>query len=975
MTDLRAAETVLAEYFDIKTGSVAGTPVCGRINLGANRDAHHRRIPESYRWEITSDPSGLFALENQRDSVSRLFGVLKVADGQRVMSTPGSYPLVVALREGSTVLAQTNLTIQVVGQTVQSKAQAYLDQLTQGGNRFYGRRRYKEAQVADLIDDVEKNRGGFSDLGFYTKDLLGYLKTDGKLGEEWEEASDRIGGMGYAYRTSKTYGPGGDPLLRQRLKHTLYLAIAGYASRVPVAGEDVIINGKPISAHYGDGFNLLSGKTAILEHNFVSHPWRAYDALSGPAIWLMPDLMADVRRDDPLARQVHEQLVRIFQLTFSNPAAYQNSNDDEARWGDLTDPHHTEGAYSDANLGHRLRSWMTLLGIWDDYNRPITYIPNWYPGFYVGKNGEDFQFMPGWTPHGVLADLGFWITHFHRPAHYFVQSGFQPDGTVTHHLPGSSDIAMAAYGYGWLTEVIDGYALLRDTPVDLGSRGHQFIADRYLYAYDKMVYHGAMDFSVCGRGYFGDMRKFVDRMPVDIDHLLAAKQSATVITNEAALRSWRDSLVNHTHEQSGNHPFWVGQFMVHRRGGNGEKPHYYSVKMENDRTNGAEDFETIRKAYHSGSGLLQVKVRGDEYEDTRASWDWHALPGVTEEWRTDRLPPKTAIAYGGSPFAGMASDGRYGFAAMEYRAQPGQYASVRADKAFFFTETEAVALGCNIARVNPGQGREVITTIDQTLWVDDVTYSVDGAAPVRIKRGESVDLTLTPVKPSWIHQGQVGYVFLPHDGPSLRIRGGKAVNITDPKSAGGETVIHFALGHGNRPSQNAPARYVYFVAANKTAAEMPAYMEDVLTRVVIVANGDGVQGVVDRKLRLVQLAFYRAGRISPPDGPDVSVDRPALLQLRPHDGRWSICATDPLHDQNAKELNVKLGLPLTPGVYPYQLGGIYPRPGEAVAIRSDGSGVTVNVQLPDMSNDADYNYQAPLYAGIPIGVLIPAAVK
>ena len=970
-----AAETLLANYFDIKAGSAAGTEVCGRINLMANKDAHHRRIPESYRLEITSDPSGLFLIENQRDLESRLFGALKVAERKQLPSTPDSHALAVALRDGSTTLAQAKITIQVVNETAQAKVQTYLDQLAQDVGRFYGRRRYRDPQVAALIAEVEKYGGGFADLGFYTKDLLSYAKTDGKLGEEWEEASNRIGGLGHAYRTSKTYGPGGKTSDHQRLKYALYLAIVGYASRVPVAGEDVVINGKPISPHYGDGFNLLTGKVDILQYNFISHPWRAYDALAGPAIWVMPELMADVRAHDPLAKRVHEQLVRVFQLTFSNPANYQSNNNDEARWGDLTDPHHTEGAYSDANLGHRLRSWMTLLGIWHDYNRPITYIPNWYPGFYTGKNGEDFQFMPGWTPRGVLPDLAFWVTHFHRPAHTFVQSGFQPDGTVTHHLPGSSDIAMAAYGYGWLTEVIDGYNLLRDTPVDLGSRGYQFIADRYLYTYDKMIYHGAMDFTVCGRGYFGSMQRFVEGMPVDIDHLLAAKQPTTVISNEAALKAWRDSLRKNTHEISGNYPFWVGQFLVHRRGGNGEKPAYYSVKMENDRTNGPEDFEKIRKAYHAGSGLLQVKVRGDEYEQTRASWDWHALPGLTEEWRDDSLPSKAAIAYGGSPFAGMASDGRYGFAAMEYRALPKQYASAQADKAFFFTETEAVALGCNIARLNPGQGREIVTTIDQTLWVGDVTYSIDGADPVRIKRGESVDLSLRPTKPSWIHQGQVGYVLVPQGSQPLRIRGGKAVNVTDPKSASGEAVIHFALGHGNSPSKSNPAHYVYIVAANKAAAEMPAYTADVLQRIAIVANGHGVQGIAEQKLGLIQLAFYKAGSIATPAGLRISVDRPALLQLRPVGGQWSFCATDPLHDRKAQELNLQLNLPLGPGVYPYQLGGIYPRPGEAITVKSAENGAAVNVQLPDMTNDADYNYQAPLYAGMPICVRLPSVAK
>lgn len=971
LNQARAAETVLADYFDIQTQSGPGSEVCGRINLLANKDAHHQRIPASYQFELVADPSSLFVLDNQRDSESRLFGALKVAPGRSLPAAPTNYTLAVVLRNEGVMLAKTTITVHLVAQTTQAKVTADLDLLARDQARFYGRRRYPDTQVASLIEEIEKTKGGFDDLGFYGKDVLSYQHSGGKLGLEWEEASNRIGGLGYAYRTSKTYGPGGDAGARQRLKRALYLAMVGYARRVPIAGENLVINGKPISRHYGDGFNMLGGKLDIVAYNYISHPWRFYDALSGPAIWLMPDLMADIQQGDAQAKQVHEQMIRIFQLAFSNPPNYQETADEGARWGNLNDPHHSEGAYSDANLGHRLRTWMCLLGIWADYNRPITYIPNWYAGFYAAQGHADFQFMPGWTPHGVLQDLGFWVTHFHRPAHQFVQSGFQPDGTVSHHLPGSSDIAMHAYGYGWLTEVLDGYELLKESSVDLGSAGYQFIADRLLYTYDKMIYNGAMDFTVCGRSYSGSMKKFVTNISGDVTQLLNVKQPNTVITNEAALKVWNDSLVNHKHQQSGNTPFWVGQFMVHRRGGKGEKPFYCSVKMENDRTNGAEEFEKVPKAYHAGSGILQVKVRGDEYEETRSNWDWHALPGLTEEWRTDPIGGKEQIAFGGSPFAGMASDGQVGFAAMEYRAHPKQYASARADKAFFFTETETVALGCTIARVNPGQGKQIITTLDQTLWVGDVTYSMDGAQPVQLKQGDSVDLRLHVSRASWLHQGQVGYVIIPQGRQPLLIRGGKAVQVTDPQEATGKAVIHFALGHGTDPVSSELTRYAYIIVPNKTAAEMPATMEDVLKRIAIVANNSSVQGITEQKLGLIQLAFHKADAITLPSGLQLSVDRPALFQLRPDGSAWSFCATDPLHDKDSKELTIKLNRPLLrTGIYPYQLGGIYPRPGESIRVEPDGQGVAVKVLLPDMTNDAEYNYQAPLYAGMPITMMV-----
>lgn len=123
------------------------------------------------------------------------------------------------------------------------------------------------------------------------------------------------------------------------------------------------------------------------------------------------------------------------------------------------------------------------------------------------------------------------------------------------------------------------------------------------------------------------------------------------------------------------------------------------------------------------------------------------------------------------------------------------------------------------------------------------------------------------------------------------------------------------------------------------------------------------------------MAFYQAGSIATPTGLRVSVDRPALLQLRPERGQWSFCATDPLHERRAQELNLRLNLPLGPGVYPYQLSGIYSRPGETIKVKSVEDGAAMNVQLPDIPNDADYNYQAPLYTGMPIWVRLPLVAK
>jgi hypothetical protein len=392
--------------------------------------------------------------------------------------------------------------------------------------------------------------------------------------------------------------------------------------------------------------------------------------------------------------------------------------------------------------------------------------------------------------------------------------------------------------------------------------------------------------------------------------------------------------------------------------------------MRNDRTSGAEDFDKIRKSWHAGSGILQVMVRGDEYDETRKNMDWHVLPGLTEEWRTDAIVSSKKFLRGGSAFSGMVSDGRYGCAAMEHRSLNGSYSVADADKGYFFTEREAVALGCNIRRANKGQGREIITTIDQALWVGDVTYAMDGKRPVLIPQGTDVDLTLNTKKFGWIHQGDVGYVIFPVEGQSLMIRGGARVNITDPKKAGSADVIHLALGHGTNPSKGKMDRYHYVLVPNVTADEMPAYVADMAQRVKVVANGDGVQGIYDSSLNMFQLVFYSAGSVSI-GKVNVKADRAMLVQLRKEGTRWAFCASDPLHDYAARELNVVLSAPLAAGNYDTMHPGINPMPGEPVTVSETANGVRVHVPLPDASDDEALNYQAAIYAGVPRSVWIP----
>lgn len=979
-----AGETLIAHYFDVKTGSAAGTEVVGKVNLLSNKDAHKAPVPADYTLAIASDPSNLFQIVNQRDAQSRLFGALQVKSGQTVPVAPADYPVTVALQQSGVTLATASFNVRALAQTQLEKMLAYTKAYCLTQDRLFGRARYAEAEITRLIVEVENNGGRFSGYEFYTRPVTDYLPGGPGTGQgkktlsmQWQEVATKIGGLGFAYqnidsRYPRTYGPNGTPAEHERLKNALYAALREYVNKVPIDPAEVVVNGSPIGSDYGDGIMRLWEKK-IVNYNETTHSWIWTDAVTGPAVWIQSDLLNDIARGDAAAKALHDSLARFVQIGYGLPIDNRDVNDPEARWGRLVDTHYAQGAFADANHFHRLRGWLALPAILADYNRPITYVPYWYDGYYSAYPG--FQLRPGWSPRGSLEDLRFWTTNILVPAHVYPQSGFHPDGMITHHFDDGVDgRAMWAYGYEWMVAPIDGNALFKRLGLDAGGGDFSLISNMYLHTYDKLIYRGEIDASLLGRSYLNDTKKFTGGMPATINQMIAAKPANTTIDREQELVAWAAALKAGTQQSSGNFPFWVGNYMVHRKGGQtGDAASYmFSVVMGNNAMGATDDFDDPPKVFHAASGLLFVRTAGTEYGfDARKRWDWHALPGLTEELRTDAIPGGAhADQIDGSAYAGTASDGVRGFAAMQYRPAAAQaYASARADKAWFFPGDEAIALGSGIARRAAGQGRAILTTLDQTRWVGDLTYSIDGGAQTTVTQGVALDQTLVVSSPSWFHQGRTGYFVFPTQAQQVRIRGGNAIVATGTDADPAVNLLHLAIDHGTNPQA---AKYHYEIVPNITAEQMPARLLALQERIKVVANDDTVQGIYDRGTKTLQLAFHAAGTATGIDGMTVTVDQPALIQLHDNGTSWDLSASDPIHELSAAALNITVSAPLKPGMYEHVLPGIVPRAGKPITVTRTSAGVShIRVPLPDANDGASLGYQEALYANVPIRVSIP----
>ena len=962
------------DYFDIVSGSGPSSEVIGRINLERNRNVAKSPVPGDYTFAVIEDDSGgMFDLRAERDSDGRLFGVFSVADGQTTQT--GSYSLRVELRQGSTVMARFTAPVTVARRT---QWDIYYDRavdFVESRGRLTGRRNYKDAEVATLIAELEANDGAFEGMRFYNALTPAEWQAIGAqaLGNDLQEAANRIGGLGRAYSESRTYGPPGRDTDRERLRNAIYLAVIAYVDHFPL---DDFANSEAIP--YGDR----------------THQWLYSDPISGAAVLIYRDLIADLQNGVQLASAAKGQLFRLLHwVNFDLPDGWRMPSD--IRYYLPQQLAESSGAWADGNRHHRMRSWATMPVIWYDYNRPLTELSWWY-GDYEPFASENTSILPEWEPSGSFTDLQTWLETNARYAKRYGQSGISPDGSISHHVGRRQDLAFGAYGFPWMTgTTFEAASLLAGTRWEVSNEPYDHAVDFLLFAYPRLIYKDAIDFQTIGRGHYQESAAVYGsgNLTDGIGALFDARGAGTTIARESELIALRAAMVNGMHEQSGNTAFWVNDYMVHRRGGAGEAPYFTSVKMQSARTRGAESFSN-NQGFHNGSGVLLVKVDGDEYNDSRHRWDWHALPGVTEELRTDRIPKQSdANEFNPNHFAGVASNGRYGLAAFRY-ASDNTYTSAAASKGYFFTEDYVLTLGNGVKRVrntDRSNAEPIVTTLDQAAWDTNITYRLNGAGRDSVvRKGTDTDESFSITGNSWFHQDRIGYVILPAGNANVMLRGGDGVVDSDPGDSGPD-VFHLAIDHGIKPNGDGVAsQYAYLLVPNVSAADMPAVMSRIEQFEIV--NSAAVQGhrYGDGGAALVQLAFHEASAFMFDDGMTVAVDKPALVQLQKTSGGWNVTVQDPMHHADevaiaaahefqhillpgANRITVEVSLPLRAGTYTYDTQGPDVRSveGQSVSVVNNGGTSTLTFDLLDSLNAASYDYREELYAGMPAVVDVP----
>lgn len=976
-------EKVFADYFDIQTNSKEGVEVIGRIHLERNKDVLTRPIPQSYCFEILEqDKPGLFRLDTRYDLSKRIMGVFSVANGKQTEAEKAVHRLVVALKDGERQLNKFKVTIRVTKEPLMDRLYRHYLPEVENNSRMYGRMTFSDEEVADKLVELKGNGWKFKGLekGYSGRpqDYKGKANTSesynntGTIEYDWEKIVNQIGGLGHAYANSQLYGPKGDPSKHNELREALYESILTFTNSVPVEGSELMIDGKAIGNCTGDGFALLQAHR-LAGMQISTHQWQIVDGLIGPAMHLLPELLEGIRKGDKRCEKVQNSLIRYLQVFFAEIKGRRAIDNPQGRWGELQDTINSAGAWADANLGHRIRTMLALPFIWADYNRPLTYVQYWYKDFYKGKPFKGFSYSTGWSPHGIMSDLSYWMTKYDVVAHKYIQSGFQPDGTVSHHIANATDAAMVAYGFGWLTDCNIGYDYLKNTRYSVPSKYYQFQADRLLNVYPRMFYKQRMDFLVAGRSFLDNLRDFATKTyPRAVNSMLKARSKNTQITGVEELKDVCRNIKENTFEYSGTNAYWVNEFLVHRRGEH-EAPFYASLKLKSERTVGAEDFgKKVRRSWHMGYGILPVKVKGDEYsEKVISNFDWHALPGLTEEWRTDPMPMKGG-SQGSLPglnkIAGVTADGITGMGIYHHLTKE-TYSTATAFKSYHFIEDKIIAMGTGIARVRPGQGEPIVTFVDQTALRSPLTLCV-GKEMKTVNPGESVNIVNDINQVVWLHHGGKGYVIFPLKKLQLIVKSGNEINVTDPAIAKGKPGFIIALSHGAVPGSTLDNAYRYIQLPNVSAEQMPRRVAELLKELRFNSIEGTAHSVYSAKDGIRQYAFFKPATIEAGEI-KVTSDDVAQFMLRETEDKWIMTASNPMPDGVKQTLTFHLSKPLPAGTYSYRTTGIYPLEGETVTVSAEGKGCKVTVNIPDIRDAAKYNYQSDLYAATPVIVTIP----
>ncbi len=449
------------------------------------------------------------------------------------------------------------------------------------------------------------------------------------------------------------------------------------------------------------------------------------------------------------------------------------------------------------------------------------------------------------------------------------EEGVQSDYSFHQHGPQQQ---FGNYGLAYTETMTYWFSVLKNTSLFPSKKQLEVLRDFMLKGQSWVCFNGYMDPGSCGRQFVPDtMKHKVNRLlncykkMVKIDKKYSTEYEKFI--NDNKKKELNNSL-------SGNRYFYRSDYMIHRR-----ENFILSLKMSSNRVIGAEagNGENL-KGYHLGDGVSWLMNRNCEwYSNIFPVMNWRLLPGATIPQSEGDLPVLNWSGYRNqSDFVGGVSDGKFGFAAMDFNRD-----GVTGLKSYFFFNDEAVFLGANL---QDKKGRKLSTTVQQCL-VDKINV---------IKRKYNV-----------IEAGNVAYINLKNEDEFIFKIHNQSGSWQDIYRFGSspeifkKQVLTIKYDHNKKINNysyaiiNEFSKQSYYNDNNKLINKKLPFK--------VIANKSTVQGVYyspNNSVKVVQLVFVKAQKIDTPFGM-ISVDKPCLLMIKENVNSKILTISDPTQKINS----------------------------------------------------------------------------
>ena len=451
-----------------------------------------------------------------------------------------------------------------------------------------------------------------------------------------------------------------------------------------------------------------------------------------------------------------------------------------------------------------------------------------------------------------------------------------------------------SYGYGKYANAFGEWSwYVANTKYEFSKEKINHLIDYYLDGICKQLVYGIYeDVSVKNRSISHRQSGFYPKGTVEIERLLTSTDYRKDELEEIIkLRKGEASP-----SKSFSKFFWQTEHFVFQR------PNFYTtVRMYSTRNRNMEvPYNGPGKTtHHRADGTNYLMLKGDEYHNIWAVYDWQKISGTTIMQKPELYGPGEIQKDGLTDFVGAVTDGLYGAVAFDFKSP---HDNLKAKKSWFFFDDEYVCLGSGI---NSRPDLPVYTTINQVLLRSNVSVMQNG----KIRKLPNGNRDMDNVK--WVYHDKIGYILTEPATINIsnQVEQGRWSDITDQKNISDEIVTKdvFLLGfnHGNSPNA---ASYQYIVVPDVSEQELIETGSN-NRNIDVISNTPEIQAVKNNKLGICQLAFYKAGEAEISKDYKIRMDSQGMAMLKLQGNRTKeLTVSDP--SRKLSRLSVTI-----PGIY------------------------------------------------------------